>query len=68
MDKYSVKLMNRIENSILSLEKMPYRCPERKRGTYDSRGCIDMKNLTEDRLWKGKLYYLKMMELNWRFR
>ena len=28
MDKYSVKLMSRIENSILSLEKMPYRCPD----------------------------------------
>ena len=28
----------RIEDAILSLETMPYRCPERKRGAYANRG------------------------------
>lgn len=31
-------LVDRIEDAILSLETMPYRCPERKRGTYANRG------------------------------
>lgn len=31
-------LVDRIENAILSLEMMPYRCPERKRGIYAFRG------------------------------
>ena len=28
------KLVNRIEDAIMSLESMPYRCPERRRGVY----------------------------------
>ncbi len=31
-------LSERIENAILSLEMMPYRCPERKQGAYARRG------------------------------
>ena len=31
-------LSERIENAILSLEMMPYRCPERKQGAYAHRG------------------------------
>ena len=31
-------LVDRIEDAILSLETIPYRCPERKRGAYDNRG------------------------------
>ena len=31
-------LVDRIEDAILSLETMPYRCPERKRGAYANRG------------------------------
>ncbi len=34
----ALNIVNRIENAILSLEKMPYRCPERKRGAYANRG------------------------------
>ena len=34
----ALNLVDRIENAILSLETMPYRCPERKRGTYANRG------------------------------
>lgn len=30
--------VNRIENAILSLETMRYRCPERKQGVYTHRG------------------------------
>lgn len=30
--------VNRIEDAILSLETMPYRCSERKRGAYANRG------------------------------
>ena len=30
----ALKLVGRIEDAILSLEMMPYRCPERKRGAY----------------------------------
>ena len=30
--------VGRIEDAILSLETMPYRCPERKRGAYANRG------------------------------
>lgn len=31
-------LVDRLEESILSLEKMPYRCPERRRGAYANKG------------------------------
>ncbi len=31
-------LVGRIEEAILSLETMPYRCPERKRGAYANQG------------------------------
>ncbi len=31
-------LINALENGILSLEFMPYRCPERRVGAYASRG------------------------------
>ena len=31
-------LVERLENGILSLEKMPYRCTERKRGAYANKG------------------------------
>ncbi len=34
----ALNLVNQIENAILSLETMPYRCPERKRGSYANRG------------------------------
>ena len=30
----ALSLVERIEEAILSLETMPYRCPERKRGAY----------------------------------
>ena len=30
--------VGRIEDAILSLETIPYRCPERKRGAYANRG------------------------------
>ena len=32
------RLLNRIENAVLSLEQMPYRCPERSRGIYAYQG------------------------------
>ena len=34
----ALKLAERIENAIFSLETMPYRCPERRRGAYAYRG------------------------------
>lgn len=34
----ALKLVERIENTIFSLETMPYRCPERRRGAYAYRG------------------------------
>ncbi len=34
----ALKLVERIENAIFSLETMPYRCPERRRGAYANRG------------------------------
>lgn len=34
----ALELVERIENGIFSLEKMPYRCPERRRGIYANRG------------------------------
>ncbi len=34
----SLKLVSRIEDAILSLETMPYRYPERKRGIYQGQG------------------------------
>ena len=34
----ALNLVDRIENAIFSLETMPYRGPERKRGVYANRG------------------------------
>ena len=34
----ALKLVDRIEEAILSLDHMPYRCPERKRGAYANQG------------------------------
>lgn len=34
----ALELVGRIESAILSLERMPYRCPERKQGVYAHRG------------------------------
>lgn len=34
----ALNLVSRIEDAILSLETMPYRCPERKGGAYANRG------------------------------
>ena len=34
----ALNLVNRIEDAILSLDTMPYRCPERKHGAYANRG------------------------------
>ena len=34
----ALNLVNRIEDAILSLDTMPYRCPERKQGAYANRG------------------------------
>ena len=34
----ALNLVGRIEDAILSLETMPYRCLERKRGAYANRG------------------------------
>lgn len=34
----ALNLVGRIEDAILSLETMPCRCPERKRGAYSNRG------------------------------
>ena len=34
----ALSLVGRIEVAILSLETMPYRCPERKQGVYANRG------------------------------
>ena len=34
----ALKLVDRLEEAVFSLEQMPYRCPERKRGTYANRG------------------------------
>ena len=34
----ALNLVGRIEDAILSLEMMPYRCPERKQGAYANRG------------------------------
>ena len=34
----ALNLVGRIEDAILSLERMPYRCPERKREIYANRG------------------------------
>ncbi len=31
-------LIDRLEAGVLSLEKMPYRCPERRRGAYANKG------------------------------
>ena len=41
-------LIEKIENEILSLEQMPYRWPERRRGVYANRGYRQMlvKNYT----------------------
>ena len=34
----ALALVQRIEKQILSLDQMPYRCPERTRGAYANRG------------------------------
>ena len=34
----AINLAARIEDAIFSLDHMPYRCPERKRGAYANRG------------------------------
>lgn len=34
----ALNLVNRIEDAILSLDTMPYRCPGRKQGAYANRG------------------------------
>ena len=34
----ALNLVEQIEKGIYSLEKMPYRCPERRRGIYANRG------------------------------
>lgn len=34
----ALNLVKRIEDAILSLETMPYRCPERRHGAYANRG------------------------------
>ena len=34
----ALNLVNRIEDAILSLDTMPYRCPERKQGANANRG------------------------------
>ena len=34
----ALNLVGRVEDAILSLETMPYRCPERRRGAYANRG------------------------------
>lgn len=34
----ALNLVDRIEEAVCSLEHMPYRCPERKRGAYANRG------------------------------
>lgn len=34
----ALKLVETIEREILSLDHMPYRCPERRRGIYANRG------------------------------
>lgn len=38
----ALSLVERIEEKICSLEYMPYRCPERKRGAYAYRGYRQM--------------------------
>ena len=38
----ALSLVGRIEEAILSLETMPYRCPERKRGAYANQGYLQL--------------------------
>ena len=38
----AVQLVSRIEDGILSLERMPYRCSERKKGVYANQGYRQM--------------------------
>ncbi len=42
------KMLDSLENAIFSLESMPYRCPERKRGIYGNKGYrqLFVKNYT----------------------
>lgn len=42
------KLLDEMENQILSLENMPYRCPERRTGMYANKGYrqLMVKNYT----------------------
>lgn len=44
----ALNLVNDLESEILSLEVMPYRCPERRRGAYAGRGYRELfvKNYT----------------------
>ena len=44
----ALELVDRIEKEILSLDHMPYRCPERTKGIYANRGYRQMlvKNYT----------------------
>ena len=41
-------LLDELENQILSLEQLPYRCPERRTGTYANKGYrqLMVKNYT----------------------
>ena len=44
----AVKMIEALEEGILSLESMPYRCPERKQGIYANKGYrqLFVKNYT----------------------
>ena len=51
----ALNLVDRIESAILSLETMPYRCPERKRGAYANRD-------TGRSLWKTTPPFFGLMK------
>lgn len=38
----AIKMLEALEEGIISLESMPYRCPERKRGVYANHGYRQM--------------------------
>ena len=44
----AIKMIEALEEGIISLESMPYRCPERKRGIYANQGYrqLFIKNYT----------------------
>ncbi|MBE6998041.1 MAG: type II toxin-antitoxin system RelE/ParE family toxin [Ruminococcaceae bacterium] len=44
----AIKIIEALEKGIISLESMPYRCPERKRGIYANQGYrqLFIKNYT----------------------